>query len=123
MSDISLVYPNGSNIIEVSTQDKSSVPYSRYRSLYQLTTPAQQTYLQTFELFTIPQTPQDQFHYVEPAEVNRLDLIAFKYYKLPQLWWVIAIANSITNPLSVPVATQLRIPSTHTLYQFGGILS
>lgn len=123
MSDVTLVYKDGDNIIEVSKQNKSLTPYSRYRSLLQLTTPAQQTYLQTFQLFTIPQTPQDQFHYVETAEENRIDLIAYRYYKLPQLWWVIAMANSITNPLSLPVATQLRIPSSQALYQFGGILS
>lgn len=118
-----LVYPDGSGISYATKPVKSNHPYSRYRSLLRLTTTGNQTYIETNYLSSIPTSSQDKFHFVEPGEVNRLDLIAYNYYQLPQLWWVIAMANSITNPLSVPVATQLRIPATSTLYQFGGILS
>lgn len=123
MPNIVPVYPNGSEIAVVSTPNSQSSLYSRYRTLYRLTTTAGQTYIQTYPGFSIPTSPQDQFHYVSPGEENRLDLIAFNYYKLPQLWWVLATANAITDPLTIPVGTQLRIPSIHTLYQYGGILS
>jgi hypothetical protein len=40
-----------------------------------------------------------------------LDNLAFKYYKNPSLWWIIAQANNIgKGKLSVPAGLQLRIP-------------
>lgn len=118
-----LVYPDGPLISYATKPVKSNHPYSRYRSLLRLTTTNAQTFIETNYLTTIPTSPQDKFHFVEPGEINRLDLIAYKYYQLPQLWWVIATANQISNPMSVAVATQLRIPAINTLFQFGGILS
>ena len=64
---------------------------------------------------TLPDIPEDQltFHEVvggedEPGE--RLDEIATQYYGEPGLWRVIAIYNSVADPLRVPPPRVLRIP-------------
>jgi nucleoid-associated protein YgaU len=57
----------------------------------------------------IPVTSSDM--YVVTNESDTLDNLAFKYYKNPSLWWIIAQANNIgKGKLSVPVGLQLRIP-------------
>lgn len=56
----------------------------------------------------------DVFHVM--AEGERLDLLAYRYYADPALWWVIADANDIKNPLRVAVGKRLRIPSKSTVY-------
>lgn len=41
-----------------------------------------------------------------------LDTLAFKYYKDPTLWWIIANVNNVgKGRLSVEPGTQLRIPT------------
>jgi hypothetical protein len=44
---------------------------------------------------------------------DRLDSLAFSYYKDPELWWVISVANNhITNGSLFPLpGTQLRVPT------------
>lgn len=44
---------------------------------------------------------------------DRLDTIAYSYYKDPELWWVISVANNnITKGSMFPApGTQLRIPT------------
>lgn len=56
----------------------------------------------------------DVFHVI--AEGERLDLLSYRYYADPALWWVIADANDIKNPLRVEVGERLRIPSKSTVY-------
>ena len=53
----------------------------------------------------------DFFHVVTDIDSKRIDLIAWKYYRDVNLWWVIAEFNNIINPLEIPVGTTLRIPS------------
>ena len=53
----------------------------------------------------------DLFHVVTDADSKRIDLIAWKYYRDVNLWWVIAEFNNISNPLEIPTGTTLRIPS------------
>ena len=51
--------------------------------------------------------------YVITTVGDRLDLLAFNYYKDATLWWVIAVANNnITKGALYPApGTQLRIPT------------
>lgn len=80
-------------------------------------------FLETYERREIPESPDDYFHTVQPHEEYRLDLIAHQYYKNALLWWVIASANNMTNPLIGPKSGDIiRIPSIRTLYGNGGIL-
>jgi hypothetical protein len=57
--------------------------------------------------------PQDQDVFVEVDQryVGRLDLVAWDYYRDPDLWWVIALANNIDLiPTDVRLGMSLRIP-------------
>ena len=52
--------------------------------------------------------------YVEHTYIQgeRLDVIANKYYRRPDLWWIILDANpQINDPLSIKPGTVLRIPN------------
>ena len=75
------------------------------------------------EYYEIPESEGDQFFMVTQKYVDRIDLIAAKFYNNVIMWWVIAKANHISNPLSIPLDTILRIPDVSTLYGAGGILS
>lgn len=59
----------------------------------------------------IPYTDTDD--YVITTIGDRLDLLAYSYYKDPELWWVISIANNhITKGSMFPApGLQLRIPT------------
>lgn len=49
--------------------------------------------------------------YIITNETMYLDSLAFKYYKDPSLWWIIAQANNIgKGRLSVNAGIQIRIP-------------
>ena len=49
--------------------------------------------------------------WITAGEGDYLDTLAFKYYKDPTMWWVIANANNIgKGRLSVPTGLQIRIP-------------
>jgi len=50
--------------------------------------------------------------YIITKDGDRLDNLAYEYYKDPTLWWVIARANNIGKGTLFPeVGTQLRIPT------------
>lgn len=50
-------------------------------------------------------------HTVTAGDVGMLDLIAYEYYESEALWWVIAWANRIRNPITdMYVGQQLLIP-------------
>jgi hypothetical protein len=45
-------------------------------------------------------------------EDDRLDTLAFQFYKDASLWWVIAVYNNMTNvDLKLEPGLQLRIPN------------
>ena len=57
----------------------------------------------------IPQSDSDIF--IVSNETDSLDTLAFKYYKDPTLWWIIALANNIgKGRMSVEGGLQLRVP-------------
>lgn len=62
------------------------------------------------------------FHVVDPTEENRLDIISNTYYGTPNLYWAIAMANNILDPMIVVRGTVLKIPSYESLYKTGGPL-
>jgi hypothetical protein len=63
----------------------------------------------------LPKTGRDQHHRITDADAGRLDLIAFRYYGDCALWWVIAEANNISNPLRLEMPDVLRIPALETI--------
>jgi nucleoid-associated protein YgaU len=57
----------------------------------------------------------EKFHIVTKDDIHRLDLISWKYYSTPELWWVIAEVNNI-NPFELEEGQVLRIlPSQYLL--------
>lgn len=58
------------------------------------------------------------YHVVTRDEVGRLDLISYRYYGDPTMWWAIADANQINNYLDEMEAGQeLAIPEFEDLSQ------
>ena len=57
----------------------------------------------------IPNSRNDSIHEVEASD--RIDLLAKKYYKNAELWWVIAHANDLRDlPGDISPGMRLRIP-------------
>ena len=63
---------------------------------------------------TLPVTIEQEevpFFYIS-KEGDRLDNLAYAFYKSSRLWWVIARANNLTNGnIAVPTGTKLYIPT------------
>ena len=77
--------------------------------------------LRTHYFSDIPFTDGDIYLTVDQNYENRLDKVAYAYYNNVKLWWVIAQASDIKNPLYVPVGTILRIPPFTTLFHIRGL--
>ena len=65
----------------------------------------------------IPESTDDLYHDLSAGEAGKLDIVSFYYYGTPDLWWVIAAANNILNPLRVAAGQRLRIPSIDVVYR------
>ena len=70
----------------------------------------------------IPETQADQYFCVTQKYVDRIDLIANKFYADSKLWWVIAKANNILDPQVIPMDSILRIPDRGTVFGIGGVV-
>ena len=56
--------------------------------------------------------------YIHTREGDRLDNIAYEYYKDASQWWVLAQANHLgKGSLHVPPGIRLRIPSQRELFK------
>lgn len=67
---------------------------------------------------TIIPVPQlsDNDVYIQTTSIERLDLLAFKFYGDSAMWYIIASANSLgKGTLIVPPNTILRIPDTFNI--------
>lgn len=57
---------------------------------------------------------RDDDIYVATETTDRLDTLAYQYYKDASLWWIIASANNIHNaPFGLKDGTILRIPQNY----------
>jgi nucleoid-associated protein YgaU len=72
----------------------------------------------TWEPVDFPPDASDQSYVVQRKDIGALDHVSEKFYATPDLWWVIAHANDITDPTSddpnkggIATGTRLRIPS------------
>lgn len=75
------------------------------------------TFLPSYQSKSVSESENDLYHTVSSGEVGKLDLISYKYYKTTDLWWVIAQANGVINPLRVEPGTRLRIPSIELVFR------
>jgi hypothetical protein len=56
--------------------------------------------------------------YIQTRSIERLDLLAYKFYNDQSLWYIIAAANGLgKGSLYVPANSRLRIPSKDTIQQ------
>ena len=64
-----------------------------------------------------PKIPKsDQDIYIVTTSVERLDHLAKQFYDDENLWWAIALVNSIgKGTIYVPIQTRLRIPPKSTI--------
>lgn len=85
-------------------------PFSRYRNLERIRYEDGVEIVETPDRVVIGRSSQDQYFEVTDEYMNRLDLVAHRFYNNTRLWWVIAYASNIINPFEIPVGTKLRIP-------------
>ena len=97
-------------------------PYSRYWN-YTAYKDDTNIFLGIPKYLDVPEHRLDTYFMVTQKYVDRIDLISAKFYNNVQLWWVIAKANHITNPMCIPLDTILRIPAKDTLYGEGGLVA
>jgi phage tail protein X len=56
--------------------------------------------------------------YIQTTTVERLDLLAYKFYNDASLWYVIAAANGLgKGSYYVPAGSKIRIPDALTIQQ------
>jgi len=85
----------------------------RYKNIEIKKTENGKRYYKTVRYPEIPKTLDDV--YIVGRAGDRLDLLAYKYYKDVRLWWIIARANNIgKGDFVVPLGKQLRIPKNYT---------
>lgn len=94
---------------------------SRYSQLRVVQEEDGTQYDETMRIVSIPYYDDDIYYEVNSQTINRLDLVSASVYGTPLLWWVIAYASEIDDPLNVSIGTILRIPSKNRLYVTGGI--
>lgn len=108
---------------EYTITPKRMQKMSRYGKLKRYTNEDGKSYIETPRKFVIKESTKDIFYSVEKGYENRLDLISYKFYNSPFLWWAIASMNHIDNPMKVEAGMVLRIPSMSSIYSSGGILT
>ena len=69
------------------------------------------TYAEMPLVNSVPDRDGDVYHTVESGQEGKLDWISYIYYGTPYLWWLIARANKILNPLRIEAGRRLRIPA------------
>lgn len=64
--------------------------------------------LEIIDMFTVPQWCE-----------GRIDMISYIHYRTTSLWWLIALANDIMNPIEdIKTGDVLKIPSIQDYYRF-----
>jgi len=87
---------------------------NRYENIPIIKTDAGKRRFASSFLPTIPTSEQDI--YIVTTSVERLDHLAKQFYDDENLWWAIALVNSIgKGTIYVPVETRLRIPPKNTI--------
>lgn len=102
---------------EINRYKDKSDPSSRYVNLDRIKRSDGSEIIETPDIIEIPRSTSDKFYTVESGYENRLDLVAYKFYGNSLLWWLIAKASNIIDPMSVPVGTKLRIPPKEVYFK------
>jgi hypothetical protein len=76
--------------------------------------------LGNFTPLEIPPDPTDRFYIVEPGDLARPDLIAYKMYGSVGYYWAILWLNGVLDPFeTLYVGMMLRIPTFRRLAEYG----
>jgi len=68
----------------------------------------------------IPLDPTDKFYVLEAGDIARPDLLSYKMYQTPNLYWVILWINKIIDPFEgMYPGMLLRIPTVTRLSEYG----
>lgn len=110
------------NIVKQYPDPSGTLTGSRYHRFNRIRDDEGDEYLESYEELKLPERADDHYHQVQPGEENRLDLISYKYYGTPLLYWVIAEASGLDDPQNVPAGITLRIPTRASLYGYKGVL-
>ena len=93
-------------------------PLSRYNKIRLYVDPDANMVQESWDQPDIPERSDDVFHEVQPGEDHRPDLVAERYYNAPELYWVIAYANEMSDPFAETTAgLRIRIPNRDNLFQ------
>ena len=66
----------------------------------------------TWEAKSLSPDPTDQLYILEEDEVGRPDLVSYRFYKTPRLYWFVLHINDIIDPYEEMYAGMvLRIPA------------
>jgi hypothetical protein len=85
---------------------------NRYENIEILKTDSGKRYIKTIQYPIIEKKPDDI--YIVGMQGDRLDNLAYSYYKDSRLWWIIARANNLgQGSLNVPIGRQIRIPNNY----------
>jgi hypothetical protein len=97
-------------IKKYKTSRSGNQKLSRYRNLGVLVDSNNSHYLESPKKRVFRESPKDKIYIVESGYEDRIDMVSFKFYNTPHLWWVIAEVNHIKNPMRLEVGIALRIP-------------
>ena len=89
---------------------KDNEQLSRYKNLKRLVNEDNRVYTETPSKLHIRESSRDTMFTVEAGYENRLDLVSYRFYGTPYLWWAIAILNHIEDPRILEAGVILRIP-------------
>ena len=105
-------------ILPVSDAIKTFGATSRYKHISIYKNPDdEQFYYGVWTIPTIDEQPQDTYYTVKVTENRRLDKIAQTIYGNYLLWWIIAVANNISDPfVELAVGQVIRIPFLPYIY-------
>ena len=95
---------------------------SRYSNVNRIYDKNNIAYHETGNTLSIPESADDKYYKVDNISVNRLDIIAYKFYGYSIYWWIIAVANEIIDPFNIELDTILRIPPLSSIYTKGSVL-
>jgi len=100
-------------------QTAQTIP-KRFKDSWAYLDEEERYFLGTMQPITIPPHPTDQLYVLEAGDIARPDLVAYKFYKNPRLYWPILWLNGISDPFEgMFVGMLVRIPSLHRVLQRG----
>lgn len=95
----------------IESSKTAPIPFTSRYANTPIYTDAGSSFRSTYNQKRVEPSDSDKIVLVKAEDAGRLDLIAARVYGDPKMYWVIAEANYITNPISEVIAgMEIRIP-------------